>query len=229
MIHWSSNKAGFKGNHKHFIKGTFSYRYAVGVLAHPIFTGAIPDVTGNEGDPNITTDLSGYFTGATSYSISPAVEAGWNFDTVTGILTVDTDEANTFGPYVVTGTNLSGSDDSNAFSVVISTLSAAKGGYAPAKIIKTRLKKRDEEILEQVYELVAQLEEVPKTKKLIDRAKKIEVKAKKAIQLKDYTEQNRQIATINSQIDKLSTAVTLHIKAVKEDEEQAVKALLEII
>ncbi len=62
---------------------------------------------------DIVTDLSGYFTGATSYSIAPLVEAGWNFDTGTGILTVDTDVASSFGPYVVTGTNIDGSDDSN--------------------------------------------------------------------------------------------------------------------
>ena len=33
---------------------------------------------------------------------------------------------------------------------------------------------------------------------------------------------------MSDQIDKLETAVTLHIKAIREDEENAVKALLEL-
>ena len=86
----------------------------------PVFSGTIPDITGNQGDADITTDLSVFFTGATSYSIAPALESGWNLNTVTGLLTVDTDDVGSFGPYIVTGTNASGSDDSNAFSVVIS-------------------------------------------------------------------------------------------------------------
>lgn len=103
------------------------------------------------------------------------------------------------------------------------------GSYFPPKRVKTKLRKKDEEILKQVYEIVSKLEEVPKTKKLVERAEKIEVKAKKAIQLKDFTEHDRQIKVMSNQIDKLSTAVTLHIQAVKRDEEEAIKALLSIL
>ena len=85
----------------------------------PVFTGTIPNIEGDFNDPDIITDTSVYFTGATSYSIAPTVETGWNFDTVTGILTVDTDVVGTFGPYIVTGTNVSGSAASNSFSVEI--------------------------------------------------------------------------------------------------------------
>jgi len=94
----------------------------------PVFAGTIPTIAANEGDSDIVTDLSGYFTGETSYSISPAVEVGWNFDTVTGILTVDTDVVGTFGTYVVTGTNASGSDASNMFNVIISAASTSVSG-----------------------------------------------------------------------------------------------------
>lgn len=70
-------------------------------------------------------DLSGYFSGQTSYSIAPAVEVGWAFNTSTGVLTIDTDVANTFGPYTVTATNAAGSVESNGFTVKVSESSAA--------------------------------------------------------------------------------------------------------
>lgn len=118
---------------------------------------------------------------------------------------------------------------SNVVVVDFTGATDTRGGYLPPKRVKTKLKKRDEEILEQVYELVAKLEEVPKAKKLVERAKKIEVKAKKVVNLKDYTEHNKQISMMNAQIDKLSTAVTLHIKSMKNEEDAAIKALLEVI
>ena len=109
--------------------------YSNKAASPPVFAGTIPNISATEGDSDVITDLSTYFSGATSYSISPAVEAGWNFDTVTGILTVDTDDVNTFGPYTVTGTNAAGSDNSNAFSVIISAAVATveeanTGGWA---------------------------------------------------------------------------------------------------
>lgn len=63
--------------------------------------------------------LGDSFSGATSFSISPSVEAGWNFSSLTGSLTIDTDDANTFGPYVITATNENGSIQSNGFSITV--------------------------------------------------------------------------------------------------------------
>ena len=91
----------------------------------PVFTGTIPDITGSVGDSDIVTDLSAYFTGATSYSINPTVEAGWSFNTGTGVLTVDTDFGVSFGPYVITATNGIGDTNSNNFTVSITFTSAA--------------------------------------------------------------------------------------------------------
>ena len=65
-------------------------------------------------------DLSDNFSGQTSYSIAPAVETGWSFNTSTGVLTIDTDVADTFGPYTVTATSTGGNTDSNAFTVKVS-------------------------------------------------------------------------------------------------------------
>jgi hypothetical protein len=117
-------RLGISGGIWNRLGGDYSNKAA----SPPVFTGTIPDITGTEGDADIITDLSTYFSGATSYSIAPTVEAGWDFDTSTGILTVDTDDVNTFGTYVVTGTNAAGSDDSNAFSVIISAATVDAGG-----------------------------------------------------------------------------------------------------
>lgn len=88
-----------------------------GAIAAPIFAGTIPNILKALNSGTYQFDLSTYFTGATSYSIAPVVEAGWSFDTNTAVLVIDTDAAGTFGPYVVTGTNASGTSDSNGFTV----------------------------------------------------------------------------------------------------------------
>lgn len=98
-----------------------------GVTA-PVFSGTIADISVDAGSGTHQYDYSTYFSNSpTSYSISPAVEDGWTFNTSTGVLTIDTDASNTFGPYTITGTNAGGSDSSNAFSVTVS--SAYSGGY----------------------------------------------------------------------------------------------------
>jgi hypothetical protein len=196
----------------------------------PAFSGTIPDITGDEGADDIGTDLSTYFNGATSYSIAPTVEAGWSFDTVTGILLVDTDAAGTFGTYVVTGTNGAGSDASNAFSVIITaTTTTTKGGYVPPTYIKTKIKKKDESVLEAVYELVA-LSEQPEAETptvLQEQIKKVKVKAQKALNIKAIPRHNQEMEQALVQVRQLKKKLSKHIKEVKADEEAAIKALLE--
>lgn len=85
----------------------------------PVFAGTIPDITVGQNTGTHLYQLNSYFTDATSYSIAPAVESGWTFDTTNAELVIDTDDAQVFGPYVVTGTNLGGSDDSNGFTVTV--------------------------------------------------------------------------------------------------------------
>lgn len=104
-----------------------------------------------------------------------------------------------------------------------------KGGWLPPKIVKKKLKKKDESILESIYELVEKLEEVPAPAKLKERAKKVEIKAKKAINLNSIKEHDRQIEIIDKQIKLLEKSVNLHIKTAKQDEDDAINALLTII
>ena len=120
MINWREGTAGFVGASKRLIKGVFSYVYSIPVTdPPPTFAGTIPDITIALGYFDTVTDISTYFTYPTSYSIAPAVETGWTFDTITGILTVNPNTAGQFIGYVVTGTNASGSVDSSNFNVTI--------------------------------------------------------------------------------------------------------------
>lgn len=198
-------------------------------VSAPVFAGIIPDITATFGDSDAVTDLSTYFTGATSYAIAPAVETGWTFNTSTGVLTVDTDEANTFGPYTVTGTNAGGDTASNAFGVTISELASTGGSWSPPKKVTTKLKKKDDSVLESIYELVAKLEEVPAPAKLKERVKKVEVRAKKVINLNSIKEHDKQIKLVSKQIQLLEKSVNIHIKKAKQDEDDAINALLSII
>jgi len=85
----------------------------------PTLIGSISHKSKASNSGNHAFDLSVNFFGATSYSIAPAVETGWTFNTSTGVLTIDTDADGVFGAYTVTGTNASGSTDQNAFQISV--------------------------------------------------------------------------------------------------------------
>ncbi len=85
-------------------------------------------------------DLSVFFSGANSYSIAPALEVGWSFDTNTGILEIDTDADGTFGPYTVTATNAAGNTDGNAFTVSVATSNIRLSTQGPMARIKMGLR-----------------------------------------------------------------------------------------
>jgi len=125
IIQWNtrSNPQVFLGfDHLH------SHVTAATGVSPPVFSGTIPDISVTESTGTHSYDLSTYFTGATSYSISPSVEAGWSFNTSTAELVIDTDDTNSFGPYTVTGTNAGGSDNSNAFDIAV-TAAVVDTGY----------------------------------------------------------------------------------------------------
>lgn len=91
----------------------------------PVQVDQIPNFSAGSNTGTHAYELEVYFTGETSFSISPAVEVGWSFSTSTGVLTIDTDADGTFGPYTVTATNTSGSTPSNTFTVKVSTASVS--------------------------------------------------------------------------------------------------------
>jgi hypothetical protein len=99
--------------------------YAGNISAVPEFIGPIGNISAAFDSGEHEYDLGQYFGGGTSYAIDPAVETGWTFDGNTGLLTIDTDVEDTFGPYTVTATNASGDTDSNAFTVKVAVSSIA--------------------------------------------------------------------------------------------------------
>lgn len=84
----------------------------------PVFAGSIPNYSDYL---DYTVNASAYFTGATGYSISPALPPGITLNTGTGLITVATGTVGvgSYGPFVVTGSNTSGSAPSNSFSLVV--------------------------------------------------------------------------------------------------------------
>lgn len=97
--------------------------------ASPIQVDQLPNFAAGSATGTHAYDLADYFTGETSFSIAPAVEAGWTFNTGTGVLTIDTDADGTFGPYTVTAINGAGSTAGNTFTVKVSasTIPAYRG------------------------------------------------------------------------------------------------------
>lgn len=98
-----------------------------GGASAPVFQGTIDDIFQRQNTGTWTYDLSPYFLDADSYSISPALESGWSFDTNTGVLIIDTDAIGLFGPFTVTATNANGSTPSNAFDVEIAVKNTSAG------------------------------------------------------------------------------------------------------
>jgi hypothetical protein len=124
-----------------------------GTAVAPSFIGSIPNITWPQNSGSHAYALGAYFSSATSYSIAPAIEAGWTFNTTTADFSVDTDAAGVFGPYVVTGTNTIGSADSNGFTVTV-TLAAsvaeeATGGWNFYVAYEQHTKARRKKLKEQ--------------------------------------------------------------------------------
>lgn len=98
----------------------------------PILLDQIPNLSAAFNCGSHQFDLSAYFEGADTYAIDPALETGWSFDANTGILTIDTDVEDTFGPYTVTATNGQGDTESNAFTVKVSvSTGSVYGNFYP--------------------------------------------------------------------------------------------------
>lgn len=97
----------------------------------PVFSGNIPNISQNQNTGQYNYNLATYFSGATSYSIAPALEPGWSFDVGTAILSIDTDAVGVFGTFTVTATNANGSTPSNAFSVEVDAVAVSVDAGRP--------------------------------------------------------------------------------------------------
>lgn len=103
----------------------------------PVFSGTISDISVKVNSGTTQYDYSSYYSGVVdSYSIDPAVPAGWSFNTSTGVLTVVPSTKGEFGPFTVTATNTGGTADSNAFNAAVTE--AGAGASPRAKKARPR-------------------------------------------------------------------------------------------
>lgn len=89
-----------------------------GMLDPPVLIGTVPDFTFTVNVAISSTDLSTYFSGATSYSLS-ATPSGLSFNTSTGVLTGTPDTVGSSTGLIITATNADGDTDSNSFSIFV--------------------------------------------------------------------------------------------------------------
>jgi hypothetical protein len=96
------------------------------------------------------------------------------------------------------------------------------GGFIPDR---HPLRKKDNEILEQVYALVAKLQEVPEAPKLLTKQiQAVKSKVNKAV----YQDNTAQLQALQITINTLELNVIKLIKS-RQDEDAAINALLSII
>ena len=113
----------------------FGFFQELNVTLGPPQLDQIPNFTVKANSGSYTFDLSVYFSGATSYSIT-ALDTGITFNTGTGVLTVNSGTASvgTHGPITVTASDGTHTTPSNPFTVRISnsTLSHDQRDYIDA-------------------------------------------------------------------------------------------------
>lgn len=130
----------------------------------PTLLGTVPNMLERQNSGTHQLDVGNYFSGADTYAIAPSVEAGWSFDTNTGVLEIDTDALGTFGPFTVTATNVNGDTDSNLFYVVVAE--AAQGGHFAPKRRKPAVskdeRKEDREELRRIIDAASGLLQIAK-------------------------------------------------------------------
>lgn len=198
----------------------------------PIFQGTIPDIFERKDTGTHDYDLSPYFIGADSYSISPAVEAGWNFNTSTGVLTIDTDALGLFGPYTVTATNAFGTADSNAFDVEVAKKDAGAGRpKRPRRRLLVEINGEDFEVSseDEARTLLEQARQI--ATKAIEKARKAPVRVTRGVQrpsirtdapeLKQVVAKaRREIVSLFDGLSRDMEIAALMRKQMEEDEEE---------
>lgn len=206
-----------------------AYLYAgISSVGAPIVSDTIPNISHTENTGTHSYDLGAYFTGATSYSIAPAVETGWTFNTTTGELVVDTDDVSVFGPYTVTGTNLAGSADSNAFTVTVvaAAVESATGGWLflndyEAELRRRRKRKKEREELEAETEQI-QNELDRSIAQLLREQEAIDEKRDNLNRLGDLAKQNADLEAARQYSERVATA---YARAITQGNFSALEAL----
>jgi hypothetical protein len=198
---------------------------SLSAVTPPVFSGSLSnlDVTTNS---EKTIDYSDYFTDATSYSISPAVESGWSFNTSTGALTILETDVARYGAYTITGTNSGGSADSNEFYIHV-RLGSTGGSYRPTHILKSVEEYEEEISLILKKEKAEALKEKKSLKAKEDR---LEVKIEREEKQNRQTQETRlkylivsesllQVEKDLAEITKKRAEINLRARIMRDDDE----------
>lgn len=194
----------------------------------PLFNGPIPNISRIENTGTHSYDLSVYFVGATSYSIAPAIETGWTFNTSTAEFVIDTDAIGVFGPFVVTATNVGGNVDSNGFTVTVSALVVEEGGggwiflnqYESEQQRRRLAKKRLEE-LERETELIEDVLD----KQIAKEFRRDEARAEREQELErlyELVRKNRDLKAVEAYSERVAKA---YERVLKQGNFSALEAL----
>jgi hypothetical protein len=193
----------------------------------PSFSGTIPNIRRDQNSGNYQYDTAQHFTGADSYSISPAVEAGSSFDTGTGLLTIATASIGSFGPYVVTATNAFGTADSNAFTAAVVAAVEATGGWLSfintyeQQLVRRRAERKKQQQLEEETEQIPddtdrQIAQLLREQEAKD-ARRAELE-----RLSELVEQNASVEAARQYSEKVGTA---YARALTQGNYSALEAL----
>ncbi len=119
----------------------------------------------------------------------------------------------------------------NTWNIPEVVTDTAKGGYVPPKYISSKLRKKDESILESVYALVAKVEEEPfkPPAEITARIKRTVKRAENVVNIEDARRHRQELQNTMTQIERLETIVNKHIKETRADEDAAISALLSVI
>ena len=195
---------------------------ALSAVTPPVFSGSLSNIDVTTNSEKII-DYSSYFTGATSYSISPAVETGWSFNTSTGVLTILESDVSRYGAYTITGTNSGGSDSSNEFYVSV-RLGSTGGGYGARKSIAEYekeisliLKEEKAEALKEKKSLKAK--EVRLEVKISKEIKEDRQKQETKLKLLVVSESLLQVEKDLVEIDRKRAEINLRARIMRDDDE----------
>ena len=121
--------------------------------------------------------------------------------------------------------------DFNTWEAVTVEVTQAKGGYVPPTYVRTKRKKKDDSIRESIEQLLTEVRAAPVVipQKVENELRDVYDRAPEVINLKQSAKRTKQIAELTNDIQTLRKTVKQLVKQAREDEETAIRALLELM
>lgn len=105
------------------------------------------------------------------------------------------------------------------------------GNYLPPKLVKTKLKRKDDSIRESIEELLTEVKEAPVIipQKVENELREVYDRAPEVINLRASVERTQKIAALTVEINNIRKTVKRLVKEEQEDEDAAIRVLMEIM